>query len=157
MLQGKFGLLVPKDDFCISLTADLINTEILYHFPKVHEAGEGEVGTVLFVCCTVEILLAKGSLLAVFILLLHPYYLYTLYYFYVHSTASHYTAFLSPLWILNNMEEKIPILETRGGRSYEHLNVCTYVVIQIGEPVTVQSSPVWMSVSGVLFSCLHKD
>lgn len=31
MLQGKFGLLVPKDDFCISLTADLILLILKYY------------------------------------------------------------------------------------------------------------------------------
>lgn len=32
------------------------------------------------------------------------------------------------------------------GRSCKHLNVHTYIVIQIGVPVTIQPSAVWMSV-----------
>lgn len=61
-----------------------------------------------------EIILAKESLLAIFVPLLHLYYLYTLYYFCVCYNACYYTYSSSPAWILNKVEGKVLFRTTQG-------------------------------------------
>ena len=72
MLQGKFHLLVAKDVSYISLTAGLVLL-ILKYYPisqKFMRLERAEVDTILIVCCTMEIILAKESL-TIFVHLLH--------------------------------------------------------------------------------------
>jgi len=61
-----------------------------------------------------EIILAKGSLLTIFVHLLHLYYLYALDYFCVDYNASCYTYSPSPAWTLNKVEGKVLFRTSQG-------------------------------------------
>lgn len=103
-----------------------------------------EVDTVLTARCTVEIILAKAGLLNL-VHSLHPYYLWALHYFSVHSNTRCYTA-----WTRSEVEGN----ELFGTKELKHLYVRTLLSRQV---FSIQPFAGWVSVSGEVFSGLQKD